>query len=131
MTDISAVNLAKEFQHLMTDPRSIAALDVAEKYGRGEATEDEFLAAHKSAWDAAHNAGQNSVKAWEAAWSLQNSTSASDAEKEAAWNRSLAAAWDSSYAVAAAFAMDGKISEGLQAAIRARGDAALAQEDKP
>jgi hypothetical protein len=119
---LSAVNLAKEFQHLMTDPRSIAALGVAEKYCRGEATEDEFLAAHESAWDAARSAGQNSVEAWEAAWSLQNSTLASDAEKEAAWNRSLAAAWDSSYATAAAFAMDGKISYGLQAAIRARSE---------
>ena len=118
---LSVVNLAKEFQHLMTDPRSIAALDVAEKYGRGEGTEDEFLAAHESAWDASRIAAENSVKAWQTAWSLQNSTSASDAEKEAAWNRSRAAAWDSSYATAAAFAMDGKISEGLQAAIRARG----------
>lgn len=118
---LSAVNLAKEFQHLMTDPRSVAALSVAEKYGRGEDIKDEFLAAHKSSWDAARNAAENSFKAWQAAWALQNSTSASDAEKEAAWNRSLVAAWDSSYATAAAFAMEGRISEGLQAAIRARG----------
>lgn len=116
-----AVVLAKKVQNLMIDPRSIAALNVAEKYVTGKATEAEFLAAHKAAWDAARNAGENSAKTWEIAWALQNSTSASDAEKEAAWNRSLAAAWDSSYATAAAFAMEGRISEGLQAAIRARG----------
>ena len=44
-----AVRFAREVQHLMTDPRSLAALDVAERHANGEATDGELAAA----WDAA------------------------------------------------------------------------------
>jgi hypothetical protein len=37
-----AVWCARQVQHLMTDPRSVAALDVAERYARGEATDKEL-----------------------------------------------------------------------------------------
>jgi hypothetical protein len=47
-----AVAFAKEVQHLMTDPRSIAALDVAERFANGDATEKEFRVAAYSAADA-------------------------------------------------------------------------------
>lgn len=40
-----AVWCARQVQHLMIDPRSIAALDVAERYARGEASADELTAA--------------------------------------------------------------------------------------
>ena len=40
-----AVDCAREVQHLMTDPRSVAALDVAERYANGLATEAELAAA--------------------------------------------------------------------------------------
>lgn len=44
-----AVWCARQIQHLMTDVRSTNALDVAEKYANGEATDSEV----KSAWDEA------------------------------------------------------------------------------
>lgn len=44
---------ARQMQHLMTDPRSIAALDVVERFARGEATADELDAARAAAWAAA------------------------------------------------------------------------------
>ena len=37
-----AVWCARQVQHLMTDPRSVAALDVAERYANGQASKEEF-----------------------------------------------------------------------------------------
>ena len=45
-----AVRYAREVQHLMTDPRSLDTLDVAERYARGEASEEELKAAGAAAW---------------------------------------------------------------------------------
>ena len=47
-----AVRCARRVQHLMPDPRSIAALDVAERHANGQATDDELSAAVDAAWDA-------------------------------------------------------------------------------
>ena len=44
---------ARRVQHLLTDPRSIKALDVAERYALGMATDAELRAARADAWDAA------------------------------------------------------------------------------
>ena len=44
---------ARQVQHLMTDQRSIAAIDVAERYANGLASEAELTAARAAAWDAA------------------------------------------------------------------------------
>lgn len=52
-----AVRFAREVQHLMKDPRSIAALDVAERYAHGKATDKELAAAaYAAAADAAYAA---------------------------------------------------------------------------
>jgi hypothetical protein len=48
-----AVWCARRVQHLMTDPRSIAALDTAERYAEGKATRNELNAARNAAWAAA------------------------------------------------------------------------------
>lgn len=48
-----AVWCARRVQHLMIDPRSIAALDVAERYANNLATEHDLEAARDAAWDAA------------------------------------------------------------------------------
>jgi hypothetical protein len=73
---LMAVRFAREAQHLMTDPRSVAALDVAERFARGEATEAELDAA----WDAARAASAAasaatrvaaSAAAWDAARDAQ------------------------------------------------------------
>ena len=43
---------ARQVQHLMTDARSINALDIAEKFANGEATQDDLDAARDAARDA-------------------------------------------------------------------------------
>jgi hypothetical protein len=94
---------------LLTDPRSRAALELAERYAEGRATADELDAARAAAWDAARYAG------WDAAWAAgQAATQAAarDAAGAAAWD----AAWDAARAAARAAAGD------------AAGDAARAAE---
>ena len=44
-----SVRCARRVQHLMTDPRSLAALDVAERFANGEATESALAAAGAAA----------------------------------------------------------------------------------
>ena len=46
------------------DPRSVAAIDCAERFARGEATMEELAAAKVAAWDAARVAAK--VAAWDA-----------------------------------------------------------------
>ncbi|CFN82219.1 phage-related hypothetical protein [Bordetella pertussis] len=47
-----AVWCARQVEHLMTDQRSKDALDVAERFANGEATEEERAAARAAAWAA-------------------------------------------------------------------------------
>jgi len=74
-----AVWCAKQVKHLMTDKRSIDAIDIAERHANGQATDDELAAASDAAWAAA------SAAARAAAW---------DAASDAAWDAAWAAAWD-------------------------------------
>ena len=83
-----AVACARRVQHLMTDKRSINALDVAERYANGEATEDELAAARDAAWAAARDSVWSAASdaAWGAAWSAARDAAwaaAGDAEKQA------------------------------------------------
>ena len=104
-----AVWCVRQVQHLLTDSRSLVALDVAEKYALGEATDDELdaaraaswaaawdaanTAAHAAAWDAASTAA--STAAWGAARAAQEASyAAARAAQEAAW----AAVWDAARA---------------------------------
>jgi len=66
-----AVWCARQVQHLMTDPRSIAALDVAERHANGEATDEELAAAWAAARDAARDAARAAAR--DAAWDAQSS----------------------------------------------------------
>ncbi len=52
-----AVWCARQVQHLMKDQRSIEAIDVAEKYAHGLATEDELTTAGAAAGSASWDAG--------------------------------------------------------------------------
>ena len=61
-----AVWCARQVQHLMQDPRSLAALDVAERFARGEATKQELAAARDAAGAAAGDAAGDAARA--AAW---------------------------------------------------------------
>lgn len=72
-----AVWCARQVQHLMVDPRSIAALDVAERFANDEASAEELDAARVAARDAV----------WDAAWAAR---AARDAARNAAWD----AVWD-------------------------------------
>ena|SRR5690554_671967 len=74
-----AVWAARQVQHLMTDARSLAALDVAELFAEGAATVDEQAAADAAAWDAAV-AVAGAWAAWAAAWA------ATGAVWSAAWS---------------------------------------------
>ena len=84
-----AVWCARQVQHLMTDHRSLAALDVAERHANDLATDAERAAAWDAAWAAAWAA------AWDAAWDP-----ARDAARDAAWAAARAAARDPAWAAA-------------------------------
>ena len=113
-----AVACAREVQHLMTDSRSIAALDVAERHAHGQATDSELVAAGAAAgavaearldaardaagavaWAAAE-AARNAAGAvaWAAAEAARNAArdaagAAAGAVAEARWDAARAAAW--------------------------------------
>lgn len=53
-----AVWCARQVEHLMEDSRSKDALNVAERFANGEATEEERAAAWDAAWDAARAAAR-------------------------------------------------------------------------
>ena len=87
-----AVWCARQVQHLMTDPRSIAALDVAERFANGAATAEELdgarAAARAAAWAAARAAAGDAAgdaaraAAWDAAWAAARD-GASETERQA------------------------------------------------
>lgn len=57
-----AVRCAWRVQHLMTDARSVTALDVAERYANGEATAEELSAARATARAAARDAAMDAAR---------------------------------------------------------------------
>ncbi len=89
-----AVWCARRVQHLMTDPRSLQALDVAEAYANGTATLEELkkaeAVARAVAGDAAGDAAWAAYAAANAAW---------DAAANAAANAAAYAARAARYAV--------------------------------
>ena len=81
-----AVWCARQVQHLMTDKRSLDAIDVAERFANGLATENEL----DIAWDAAGAAGVARFAAWDASRAAGD---AAWAARDAAWDAARAAAW--------------------------------------
>ena len=86
-----AVDCARSVQHLLTDKRSLDALDVAERFANGFATQTELDAARDAASDAA----------WAAAWAA-----ASDAARAAVWAAARVVARDAAWAAVWAAARD-------------------------
>ena len=100
-----AVRCARRVQHLMKDQRSINALDVAENYANGLASDEDL----EAAWEAARAAASvaemaaalaaraaaseaaSEAAAWEAAKAA--ALAARAAASEAAWEAARAAAW--------------------------------------
>ena len=73
---------ARQIQRLMTDPRSLDALDVTERHANGQADDEELSAAGKAAKEAAWDA-------WTAARAARDTTGAAWVAESAAWT----AAW--------------------------------------
>jgi hypothetical protein len=107
-----AVWCARQVQYLMSDQRSIFALDVAERYADGLATDAELSAA----WDAARDAARDAALAAARAAALA-------AARDAAWD----AAWDAALAAARAAAWAAAWDAALAAAGDAAGDAQTAK----
>jgi hypothetical protein len=126
-----AVWCVRQVQHLMTDPRSLAALNVAERHANGNATDKELAAAsaaaraaasaaardaaraaasaaaRDAAWDAAMDAAMDAVR--DAAWAAARDAAwdaAMDAVRDAAWAAARDAAWDAAMYAARAAAWD-------------------------
>jgi len=96
-----AVWCARQVQHLMTDPRSLSALDVAERHANNEATDEELAAACDAARAAARDAATSAARAAarDAAWGAAGDA-AWGAAGDAAWDAASAAAWDAAWAAA-------------------------------
>ena len=90
-----AVWCARQVQHLMTDQRSIDALDVAERHATGQASDSELAAARDAARAAARDSAWDAARAaaWAAAWAAARD-SAWDAAWAAAWAAARDSAWD-------------------------------------
>ena len=113
-----AVWCARKVQHLMKDPRSLAALDVAERFANGEATEKELAEVWAAAWAAANAASWAAV--CDASWASAGAT-----KSAAAWAAALAAASAAAWAVDSAAVCDAAWAA-ANAAGRAAGRAAQA-----
>ena len=92
-----AVWCALQVQHLITDSRSLAALDIAEKFANGRATSEELRKARHVALDAAWYAARHD--AWHDAWDA-----ARDAAWASVWDAACDAAWGAARAAARAAA---------------------------
>ena len=57
-----AVWCARQVEHLMDDPRSVAAINVAERFAHGMATQTELAAAGDAAWAAAGDAARDAAQ---------------------------------------------------------------------
>lgn len=53
---LQAIKCARELQHVLSDPRSLTAIDVAERFAYGKATAEELREARSAASDASREA---------------------------------------------------------------------------
>jgi len=103
-----AVWCARQVQHLMQDSRSINALEVAEKFAMGNASNDELVAARDAARDAVDAAGaawaaRAAARAAAGAAARDAACAAAEAAASAAgasaWAAARAAARDAAWAI--------------------------------
>ncbi|WP_324658301.1 hypothetical protein [Burkholderia thailandensis] len=110
-----AVWCARQVEHLMQDQCSKDALNVAERFANGEATDEERDAAWDAAWAAARAAERDAARtaAWaaaraaarDAAWAAERAA-ARAAARDAAWAAARAAERDAAWAAERAAARD-------------------------
>ena len=123
-----AVWCARQVQHLMTDQRAVAALDVAERFANGDATKEELDAAEAAAWAASGYAARAAARAaagdaaraavGAAAWAAARAAAraaAGDAARAAAWGEAWAEAMAAAGDAAGAAAWDAAWSAALDA----------------
>jgi hypothetical protein len=89
-----ALGCARRVQHLMRDPRSVAAIDTRERWLRGEATDEEMdaavVAAGEAAWAAEWEAAgdvdvaSDVATAWAAVWAAEGEAARAAAQNAAA-----------------------------------------------
>lgn len=101
------VSCARQVQHLLTDPRSVKAIDVAERYANGDATEEELAAARDEAWAAASDAASAAGMAAACAVACATDCAAARvAARDAARAAARAAAWAAASDAASDAVMD-------------------------
>ena len=114
---------ARQVQHLMTDTRSLAALDVAERYADGQVTDDDLSAA----WIASNVVVMPAERAAaRAAASAASSNLVTDAAWDAAWAAASDATWVAARAAGFSEEKAARASAAWAAAWVAKSDAALA-----
>jgi hypothetical protein len=91
-----AVFCARSVEHLLTDQRSRDAIDVAERFAKGEATAEELSAASDAARDAARSAARDAARAAlsaarDAARAARDAARDAALSKQADWLRKNAA----------------------------------------
>ncbi len=113
-----AVWCARQVQHLMSDQRSIDALDVSERHANGHATDAELetardaaWAAEAAAWATARAAAEDAAEA--AAWAAARAAAEATA-RAAAWDAVRDAAEAAAWATARAAARDAQTAEFLR-----------------
>jgi hypothetical protein len=89
--------------HLLEDPRSRMAIEVAERLADGVATHETLQEARAAAWDAAWGVSRDAARyaawdtvrhsAWDAAWDA-----ARDAARHSAWDAAWSAPWSAAWA---------------------------------
>ena len=130
-----AVWSARQVQYLMTDQRSIEALNIAERFAEGDATDLELAeswdAARAAACDAADAADAAWAAAWAAEWAAADAAWAAAwaAARDAAWAAAWAAEWAAADAARAAGAAARAAADAARAAADAARDAALSAQD--
>ena len=116
---------ARQVQHLMTDPRSLAALDTKEKWLNGEATDDELEIAYYAARAAARAAARDAARAADYAADYAAASAARAADAAAAY----AAAYAAFVAAGTAAAYANHVSDAAANAAAAAADDAAANAD--
>ncbi len=125
-----AVWCARQVQHLMTDQRSVDALDVAERFANGDATKEELDAAGAAAWAAAR--AEARAEAWDAAGAAAWAAASAAARAEAwgaAWDAASAAAMAAALEEARAAAWEAAMAAALEEARAAAWEAASAAQE--
>ena len=129
-----AVWCARQVQHLMTDRRSIDALDVAEQFAKGEVTEEQL----SDARSAAESAAKSAWDAWDAwaaesaaeftTWADLHGTRASEFAARASVFAADSADWFAAQSAASAAASAARAAEAAWADARATTRAAQKEE---